>query len=391
MHRVARVAIILAVIVAAQVGTSGAGDIGQNVFLHGYGGWVYGETDGNLYLNGTGEGSYRNADFALNVIATPTDRLTLFGQVQFWVTPDGEDVDLDYAFADWRCTPRLNLRIGQVKHPFGIYAEIFDVGTLRPFFDLPQGIYGRQGIVAEAYRGAGLVGNTPVGEGWGLQYDLYFGELEASSWHPAMEGVAVAFGQEIDPDEFAFDSRELIGGRLVVKTPVPGLSFGTSVYAGKAAEGASEGDAPSGPEVIPDFPGDRTTWGVHLEYLGESLWVRAEYATLDVTDATFDGAYAEVAYRFGEHWQVAARYDHGTISGIPDDPAITNAEVFDHEDIAAALNYWFTTEMVVRVEFHRVDGTRFAAPGPDDYLPDLITGEFKTETELVQVGVQFSF
>ena len=26
------------------------------------------------------------------------------------------------------------MRVGRSKHPFGIYTEVFDIGTLRPFF-----------------------------------------------------------------------------------------------------------------------------------------------------------------------------------------------------------------------------------------------------------------
>ena len=70
-----------------------------------------------------------------------------------------QDVELDYAFAEWFVSDALKIRMGRVKHPFGLYGEIFDVGTLRPFYLLPQSIYGPNGFTAKAYNGVGLTGN----------------------------------------------------------------------------------------------------------------------------------------------------------------------------------------------------------------------------------------
>ena len=39
--------------------------------------------------------------------------------------------------------------------PFGNYTEIYDVGTLRPFYHLPQATYGPTGQIAESYDGIG--------------------------------------------------------------------------------------------------------------------------------------------------------------------------------------------------------------------------------------------
>jgi len=72
----------------------------------------------------------------------------------------------------------LKLRAGKVKQPFGISAEVFDVGTRRPFFELPQAVYGPIGLVGESYKGIGFTGSFDVQGGWGLAYDLYGGGQE---------------------------------------------------------------------------------------------------------------------------------------------------------------------------------------------------------------------
>ncbi len=73
---------------------------------------------------------------------------------------------------------KLKLRAGKVKQPFGISAEVFDVGTRRPFFELPQAVYGPIGLVGESYKGIGFTGSFDVQGGWGLAYDLYGGGQE---------------------------------------------------------------------------------------------------------------------------------------------------------------------------------------------------------------------
>jgi hypothetical protein len=288
-----------------------AADLGDAVNIHGYGGWAYGKTDGNIYLDGDKEGSYDNANFALNVTATPSERLTIFSQFEIRVDEDGEEIELDFAFADWRLGGTSHFRIGQVKQPFGIYTELFDVGTLRPLLDLPQGIYGPQGIVAEAYRG-------------------------------------------------------------------------------KEEDKIEEGDLSPGFEAVPTFTGNRTAFGAHVEYLGDKLWARAEYAALDAGEATFSGYYAELAYKLTDNWQVAGRCDGGGLDGPEFNPVIAPTKAFDNQDLAAAVDYWFSPDMVIKLEYHAVDGTRFAGPAPDDFYPELMAGTFDTETKLIQLGVNFS-
>ncbi len=367
-----------------------AADLGNSVRLHGYGGWAYGQTDGNVYLNGNENGSYDNVNFALNVSASPSDRLTIFGQFEFFLTENVQEVNLDFAFADWRFGPSISARFGQIQQPFGIYNEIKSVGTLRPFIDLPQSVYGPQGITAEAYRGAGLVGNASFGSGWGLQYDVYFGGLESEAWHPGILGAAAAFGLELDDDYFAIDSREVIGGRINFTAPIPGMLFGVSAYRG-SSDSDDDDELPPGFELFLSTDGDRFAWGTHFEYLGDSLWARAEYASVELDEASFSGGYVEIAYMIGNHWQIAGRYDRCNIGGIDLEPTFEYAKMFDHEDLAAAVNFWFSPELVIKLEYHTVQGTRFAGPDPDNYLLDLYTGEFETETQLIQLGAQFSF
>jgi hypothetical protein len=388
-----RMALTLTFLIGALVTSdSFAGDIGDKASFHGYGSWAYAETDGNLYLGGNEKGSYDNVSLALNISSSVSQRLTVFGQFQLYADEEDVKVDLDFAFADWRLGPSLHARFGQVKHPFGIYTDIYDVGTLRPFIDLPQGLYGPQGISAEAYRGAGLVGEASVGSDWGLQYDVYAGSLESELWSPGMPATAFILDYELDEDYFSVDSREVVGVRLNFSPPIPGLLFGMSAFRGSEDKDAAQEEMPPGFENFPGYGGNRTAWGAHVEYLGEKLWTRAEYAAVDVDQVTFWGSYVELAYKLDGHWQVAGRYDVGEIDTIEFEPAVVEpTKALDHEDLAAAVNYWFSPEMVIKLEYHAVDGTRFAGPGPEIYYHNLLAGTFETETQLIKLGAQFSF
>jgi len=50
---------------------------------------------------------------------------------------------------------------------------------------------------------------------------------------------------------------------------------------------------------------------------------------------------------------------------------------------------WLRSDLVLRLELHRVGGNRFALP--DDLVQALARGDLEPTTDLVQVGVQFSF
>jgi len=148
------------------------------------------------------------------------------------------------------------------KHAFGNYGETLEEGTLRPFFAAPQSIYGLANIVGEGYTGVGITGYHRFGS-WALSYDAYAGELDVET-SPALDRI---LAPDVDPaEEIVFETRELIGGRLNLETPIDGLVARVSAYTGV--------EAPSELET-----GSRhTAMALSGEYLTEALSLRAEYA-----------------------------------------------------------------------------------------------------------------
>lgn len=368
----------------------------SKIEIHGFGGWAFGDTDGNRYLVGDEDGEYDNADFALNLTAKPYPNLTLVMQIQTKLdsfqgagsVDEDVEVDLDYAFAEWFVSDAARFRIGRVKHPYGLYADVFDVGTIRPFYFLPQSIYGPQGFTGEAYNGVGITGTRYPGDRWGLQYDVYLGQIQGEINVPGIlsddDDLTLATLVEND-----FEVNEVLGGRLNVLTPVEGLMVGLSGYFGdETIEGAAS--------LGPGEERNREVYGAHAEYLGARLWLRGEYGHL-LNEDQFeqDGYYLEAAWKLTESWQLATRYDWWEVDPLEFDRNLLERftrAALEHEELALGVNYWFNPSFVIKLSYHQVEGIRFAYPqDPEEILEMILTDTPRDETDLLVFGAQFSF
>lgn len=348
---------------------AGALDIGEKLQLHGYGNWAYGKTDGNGYVNGHDEGDYDRLEFSLSISAQPAERTAVHAQIFVEKEEEGAEASVDYAFAEYAFAHALAFRIGRVKQPFGIYTEIFDVGTLYPFVSLAQGIYGPAGFVTEGYQGAGFTGRWDGDNGWGFQYDLYGGEMESALTLPEAD----AGEEEAGDEEGELDIQDLVGGRLTLSTPGQVLTVGVSAYTGVAdTETAGE-----------EAEEDRhTAFGAHAELAVAAAVLRAEYARQDAETYTTDAAYAEASWKLSRHWLLAARYDWSE-TDLEDGAAVDDA-LLEHRDFGVAVNYFFNPNFVLKLAWHQVDGNRFTQTDDEDEEQD-------EKTRLVTIGTSFSF
>lgn len=355
----------------------------RTVEIHGFGGWAYGKTDGHKYGLATSEGEYDNAELALNVAAKPVEKLSVVAQMRLSSGDSVHQVELDYAFAEWSFNDAARVRIGRVKHPFGIYGEVFDVGTVRPFYSLPASLYGANGFTARAYNGAGITGTLPIGA-WRAQYDVYGGQIEGDFETPGLLSTSAKFFSE-PSITFGYRVNDAFGGRMNISTPVEGLSFGASAYTGSSVTDLSEVDAAK-----------RDVYAAHAEYAVDRFAIRSEAGHLkNGSDFNVDSGYIETSYRLTEHWQVAARWDQLEVSlpgtNLARLPVIF-PQLLEHREATLGLSYWFSPNMVVRGSFHRVDGNRFAFPdNSPDVVKALTSGELNRKTNMVVFGAQFSF
>ena len=408
---------VAATAVLSIAASAAAQDVGPNLDVYGYGTSAYGDTDGNNYQFGDDDGSYDNTQLAIG-FAAQWERMRVATQVE-WETSgrfDGTRSEVDFAFAEWRFDDRLRLRLGQAKHPFGLYAELLDAGTVRPFLTLPVGVYGPTGAVAEHYTGVGVTGFYAAGD-WELSYDLYVGEVVLDAAHPweALEKIGFREDEQLRVSD-------LVGGRLVVASPLPGLSFGFSVHRGTAepereegeedegGEEGEEGEAPAeqrlhvelggegeeGEEGVGDISATHATYGVQAEYLGPELLIRTEAVRHEFEGRhDIDAYYLELAYRLTANWQVAGRYDWADVELAKARAAREVGQraptLLEHEDIGIGLNYWFSDDLVVKLSYHAVEGNFFARPIRGGVREAVTAGTLDKDTDLIQLGVNFSF
>jgi hypothetical protein len=281
------------------------------------------------------------------------------------------ETSLDWAFAEYRVADALRLRLGQAKLPTGLYGELRDAGTLRPFYSLPQGLYGQSELSAENYTGVGLTGQLLQQSDWALEYDVVAGLVRVRSENPinALQGLPTHTTPYL-----------VWGGRLALLPPVDGLRvMGTASRAvprpGLLREG---GDAVDSTAAV--------LTGLSAELVRERWLLRAEgfISFFEQGLGRAEIGYVEAAYFLTSQLQAAARLD---VSRFPYPEAL---EVLGrHRDVALGLNYWFTPGFVLKASYHHVQGNRFAYP---ETLQALFpVGQLSERTQLVQLGTHFSF
>ena len=364
--------------------TSMTGNLGR-VDLHGFGSWAYADTDGNPYLGGTASSSFDNVDGGLVIIASAFERLRIQTQISAESSSGNSNLTLERAFAEWTFTDWLKLRGGRTPHPIGIYSEVLDIGTTRPFFDLPQGVYGPVGVTGESYDGAGVTGTFVLGD-WEISYDAYGGSNNIEFSTP----YAVVLTGPVPNPGSVFDAqdRHLAGGRIRIATPIDGLEVGVSAYRSEINRSAGT-------------TAERVVVGGQFEFARENYSLRGEYyrSETDEFESNSDNAYAMATLRpfaFFDIGNVNTLLDRLEVAGLW---TISDVRAFilpaakqtkKHREWAVGLNYWFTPSFVARAEYHVANDNLFAHDGAV-LLSKLATGDLDNETQLVKVGLQFSF
>jgi hypothetical protein len=360
-----------------------AGQEFRNLRINGFGGWSYGRTDQNRFLGAEPNGEYSKSQLALKATGTAIPSVQINAQVFFRTGVDGSEARVDYAFADWELANAFHVRFGKAKHPFGIYSEVAGLGTVRPFLNLPQSVYGPIGLVSRSYNGIGVQGDIALGKGWSLVYDAYAGGIEFEGDESELRLFSQDFINQTDVGGIR-KSEDVFGGRLQVGVPLNGLRVGGSLYSGR-----------------PDLPREQDpvrfwTWGLQAEYVVDRTWLRAELvrqkdrlARLQDEETAY---YVEAAQFLTDRVQIALMASSLevdlTIAGFPPVPE----DLTNNTEYAVGLNYWVSPEFGIKASTHWVRGNFLAELEADEYIPTVLTGRSpRPNTRLFQLGAQFSF
>jgi hypothetical protein len=401
MHRnTVKAATLLAVALSASGRAGAQTQLPQNIEVHGFGSWNSGATNNaNEYQGGINRGSSRNANAGVTLTGRMDEKLSFTTQVKFDFTGQTK-VSLDYVFAEYAFRDALKLRAGQVKQPFGLYTETIDIGTLRPFIEAPQAVYGPTANIAEAYRGLGLTGNVRLLRNLSLDYDLYAGGLNREEYEPTLDAYRAMQGRRawstVSDGVGSELTDQVYGGRFMMNLPIDGVRVGASGYHGNTNEN-------------PIGRGDVQAVLYSVEYAANRLALRSEAIREWESDHDRqNGWYYEGAYRVLGGLQLAAVYDRATThlkgkkpgcaAPCSDRPPLGES-LLGHKELAGGVNYIFSPNFVMKLSYHHVEGNRFAQLNRDDLVAALSTAfaagataiPFPTTTNAVLLGAQFSF
>jgi hypothetical protein len=358
-----------------------------SLLARGFGGLAFADLsgDGRWAEAATKDGEIGNYNLALSAAAQPWRRLGVRAQGFVGHNLRGQKLSLDYGFAEYAHSSSLKLRAGKVFTPFGLYSEVYDVGTLRPFYYLPQFYQGRLGLIPKGYVGAGVTGLRPLGRDWEVGYDLFGGEIRFAEFTTSqLLGVDPATRLPVIQE---FDARlvgsKMLGGRLNAASPVRGLDIGGSVFhIGGLTQQTPEGRRPF---VV----GDEATFvNGRLQYQRGGFAARAELFEVFTEKADVESWYVEVSQRVARHWQLAVQYEKTGLTLLPGDNSVP-PPLRRHESIGAALNFWLTPGFVVKLNAYRVDGNLLNRPR--GAIVSYLTGTLDPRTSVFVLGSQFSF
>jgi hypothetical protein len=366
-------ALLAAAALAALAAPASAVDIEDGkLSIHADGQWAYQRTTGkNAFDEATPAGNYDTAMFDLVLTARPVENLVISAQLGF----EPEGTGLEWAFAEWRFSERLRLRMGKVQQPFGNLNELRFAGTTRPFYHLPYSVYGPANVVGTAYYGGGATGQLTSAAGWVLGYDLYVGavNLEEAEPYSALKDRPPSEPVEVE----SYQLRDLVGGRLSLTSPGE-ITARLSGYAGRLSHG----------DVSESF----SSLGGSVQYRGEQLWLSAEAFRSQEGDGEVAWtSYATVGWMVTEHMQAAVQYEWMRTT-FPGSPA---SALLRHQSLGLALAWWVNPSLVFKACWHQIDGNRFAYPegktgGELAGIPDPTTAPSHT-TGALTLGTQFAF
>lgn len=193
-----------------------------NLEAHGFVSFGYLKSWGNNWHGETLDGTDEFWEAAANVIARPMDRLRLGAQLfarDLGIYGNGQ-VEVDWAYADWRAADALGVQVGRVKMPFGLSSESLDASMGRASVFLPSLYPTRAREILLSTDGGKLYGT--IGD---VDWALYGGRRYLQE-----DGdFASYFAYRLNLSSVnAIDSDGLVGGMLHWYTPLNGLAFRVS-------------------------------------------------------------------------------------------------------------------------------------------------------------------
>lgn len=379
-------------------------DLGK-VQVNGFVSQGYMKTQDNSFLDPkSDDGTFGINEFGLTINAPVTDKLRI--GMQFLSRDLGEegnnDVELDWAFGDYRFEDWAGVRAGKIKLPIGLYNETRDSDFLRSMAFLPQSIYDearRSFLVAGV--GASLYGNVSAGNAGDFDYNVFYGEIDIDDdTYLVKEGIEKPLQGQLGASSLEYESDYTFAGSLIYNPPIDGLRLGYSYFRSMGEWDVD--DSAAGPFVV--TANIKYLWVVSAEYVLPEISFHAEYMQRDndvripILDdlgqngdkevTVSEGGYFMVTYPVPalEGLSLSAMYDVFYLDKDNHDGSTANGDekIGWRKDFGFGARYDFNPNFLVKAEWHTVDG---CAPNMDLYTD----GALEEDWDYYIVKASFNF
>ena len=296
--------------------TSVFADVLEDLELHGFVTQGFVKTSANRFFGDSEDGSLDFREIGLNAAFQPLDDLRLSGQILSRKAGDMYSASpaIDFAVADFTLASApshsLNLLIGRVKNPIGLFNDTRDVAFTRPGVFLPQTVYFDK--VRNLFLSA---------DGIGLR-SAWFGESVNTAAHVVVgwplvdENVEHAYlgtnhSGELSADELA------LSGRLQISTVDDRWRLAASLAS------VSMGFEPASGSLLTKGNVRFEYWLASIQYTGAVFALTAEYMREPIDWTGFSGSvfsgfqtvgesyYVQVAGQFFDTLTPTIRYEEG--------------------------------------------------------------------------------
>lgn len=366
--------------------------------FHGFASQAYITTsDNDVFGNSDQGGSFGFTELGLNASLRPLPRLQISAQMLSRRAGKGNSGTprLDYGFLDYRIfsqnAHQFGIRIGRLKNPFGFYNDTRDVAFTRPSILLPQSIYFDRtrnlGLSAESVQFYGETSVTNIGD-FSFQFGVFRPIVSDKDTKLVLVGNVSG---KLSPDVSIIGRGIYESSNRQFRLALSGIWLNTN-YKPAQQDSLTAGSINFAPiYVSAQYNAER--WSVTSEYaLRYFKYKNFNNARLDSLDFFGESFYFQGTYRFYPKWEAVLRYDllftdrkdrkgkrHASQTGNP-------AHSRFAKDLTVGLRWNITPELMLRAEYHRVNGTAWLS-----ILDNPVSADTKRHWNLFAVQASFRF
>ncbi len=367
-------------------------------------------SDNDYLCAETSKGDFRFNELGINFGFDLADKLRVGLQLfsRSFGSFGNNEIELDWAFADYRFRDWLGFRAGKIKSPLGLYNETRDIDALRANILMPESVYSQfdRGITIGLI-GFGIYGHLSTPGESSLSYQLQLGTQNLGNRESSLKQTIENYG--ITPKDGSTDY--VMAGSLVWNTPLDWLRVsGTVMWWENLRLNAEISDSgplglPAGLSMLINAE-DYIIWVASLEAAVDQITFVTEFkqTTSDTSfnlitglplsipyDLQHQGFYASLSYLltdslemgiyYSMYWPDASnRYGTGSTSG-----ALVNqlrsrgrpAHEAWQQDLALSVRHDIFEGWSVKLEGHYMNGTALCA-GNGTNAEDWFLGAVKT-------------